>query len=418
MPRFTGFAGILSALVLAAPAASAASPTLESVVIVQRHGVRPPTKPASSLAKYASQAWPDWPVAPGELTPHGAEAVRLLGAWTRAHYAALGVLPAKGCPGSGDVFVWADGADHRTVDSGNAMLRGLAPGCGVTDQHGTAGREDAVFAAMESGQCPLPDAVAQAEIPLVQARLKALPASYAPALAALRQVLAPGISGAACNADLCFEDGKNAVGQDEGKAKVKGPLGTAASLAEDLLLEDAEGFSGDRLGWGRLNDAKLTQIMTLHALASDITRRDPAVAGHNGAMLAQDVLAALGGGAPLPAQHGKRARITVFLGHDTNLDNLAGIFGLTWSLPGQPDDTAPDTALVFERWRDAPGHETVRVFVRYQTLAQLRGLTRLAGDEKPGEVALTPGYCRAAGCDIADLQRRVRQVVPEACLIK
>src|SRR5580700_682552 len=85
-----------------------AAPVLEKVLILERHGVRPPTKPPEAFAKYASQPWPQWPVTPGELTPHGAEAMRAMGAGLRVRYASL--LTDK-CPSPSSVFVWADNGD-------------------------------------------------------------------------------------------------------------------------------------------------------------------------------------------------------------------------------------------------------------------------------------------------------------------
>ncbi|RZM34761.1 MAG: histidine-type phosphatase, partial [Sphingomonas sp.] len=45
----------------------------------------------------AAQAWPSWPVKPGYLTPHGAEALRRLAAHDRAALVRDRVLPAMGC---------------------------------------------------------------------------------------------------------------------------------------------------------------------------------------------------------------------------------------------------------------------------------------------------------------------------------
>jgi len=109
---------IAAALVLAAGTAEATTLHLVRVVIVTRHGVRPPTQSNADLAKYADKAWPDWPVAPGELTPHGAETVRLMGVTLREAYRAAGLLPREGCAGPGQVTVWGDGADQRTRESG------------------------------------------------------------------------------------------------------------------------------------------------------------------------------------------------------------------------------------------------------------------------------------------------------------
>ncbi len=68
-------------------------------------------------------------------------------------------------------------------------------------------------------------------------------------------------------------------------------------------------------------------------------------------------------------------KLLAFAGHDDNLSNMAGVFGADWTLPGQPDDTAPATAFALERRRDtATGAVTVSLRIFY---AQLEGMRRL-----------------------------------------
>src|SRR5271168_2391055 len=93
--------GLIALTLVAQPVCAA--PVLEKVLILERHGVRPPTKPPEAFAKYANEPWPQWPVAPGELTPHGAEAMRAMGEGLRVRYASL--LPGKACPSPPSVFV-------------------------------------------------------------------------------------------------------------------------------------------------------------------------------------------------------------------------------------------------------------------------------------------------------------------------
>ncbi len=85
---------VFLALVQDAPAAEF---TLERVVLISRHGVRSPTDPAS-LPDFASRPWPTWPVPAGYLTPRGEKLATLMGGYYRKHFAARGLLPAKGCP--------------------------------------------------------------------------------------------------------------------------------------------------------------------------------------------------------------------------------------------------------------------------------------------------------------------------------
>jgi 4-phytase/acid phosphatase len=60
---------------------AAAPLVVDRVVLVMRHGVRPPTKAPAMPADVTPERWPDWPVQPGWLTPHGALAVSRLGTW-------------------------------------------------------------------------------------------------------------------------------------------------------------------------------------------------------------------------------------------------------------------------------------------------------------------------------------------------
>jgi hypothetical protein len=80
-------------------------------------------------------------------------------------------------------------------------------------------------------------------------------------------------------------------------------------------------------------------------------------------------------GKPVPGALGKPGdRALIFVGHDTNIANMAGMLGLSWLIPGyQRDDTPPGGALVFELWRaSATGDHTVRTYYMAQTLEQMR----------------------------------------------
>src|SRR5579864_1546378 len=108
-----------------------AAPVLERVVVVLRHGVRPPTSSNEALRQYSDKDWPAWIVPPGDLTPHGAQTVGLTGRTLRAAYVAKGLLPALGCAKPGAVSVWADGADERTQMTGIVLGASLEDGCRV-----------------------------------------------------------------------------------------------------------------------------------------------------------------------------------------------------------------------------------------------------------------------------------------------
>jgi len=354
-------------LLAGSPAAEAAeAPVLEKVVLVQRHGVRSPTKPPSAYARYSTEAWPDWPVAPGELTPHGAENIRLSAAWLRSHYADLGLLPANGC--AAGISVWADGADERTRDSGQAFLDGAFPACGFTAAHGPDGQRDPVF---DGAEVCRPDP---------EATRKALAAATT------------GLEPRKAEIELAEQTLAAILKTPSGEAL---DLKTSASLAETLLLEYSQGMEPAQVGWGRASADDIAKVMLLHNLSSAVSRRTPYIASHNGAVMARTVLAALQG----------EGTLKLIDGHDTNLSNLAGILDVSWTLPGQPDETPPGGTLAFELWRDKQDHRTVKLVFFYQPLEDMR-----AGAKKPlGQVEV------GSAMPLASFVKRVEKAIPAEC---
>ena len=114
-----------------APAAASGTLKLERVVMLMRHGVRSPTKPQVAPEGMADREWPTWSTGFGELTQHGYDAVRLVGAWDRTHWAARGLIPTDGCP-SQDTVAVAASAKSRTQDTARALAEGMAPGCAIS----------------------------------------------------------------------------------------------------------------------------------------------------------------------------------------------------------------------------------------------------------------------------------------------
>jgi 4-phytase / acid phosphatase len=109
--------------------------------------------------------------------------------------------------------------------------------------------------------------------------------------------------------------------------------------------------------------------------------------------------------------------VLALAGHDTNLSNMAGIFGLELRVDGQPDSTAPATALAFELWRDVKtkiGYVKPRVF--YLKLSQMRNLK----PEKAHDATLTLKHCSNDGpdglCRLDELSRNIDQRTPRYCM--
>lgn len=381
-----------------------AEPVLERVVLVQRHGVRAPTQPAQTLESWTARPWPVWPVASGELTDQGADVVALVADGIRAHYVERGLLPEKGCPGDA-LVVWADGRDERTRRSGQEMASRLAPGCSVSAAFATPGARDPLFNSAQ-GACrfepgPAADALREAMGPGGK-----LAGTTEPAIADIFSILKPGAPApdpAASRFDV-----------HPYEIVLTGPLAVAADSGEIFLLEYAQGFASDDVAWGAAPDAaRFASWLEPRNRLSDLTRNLPYAAVRQGGAMARFMVESLALEPRLSAPAiGASAKLIALAGHDDNLSNMAGVFGAHWTLPGQPDETAPATAFALERWREPTnGNVWVRLTVFY---AELEGMRALDPKSVHARSVVLPG-CAGQACPLDQVRARVHALVPEAC---
>ncbi len=342
---------------------------LKYVVIVTRHGVRSPTWDANRLNLYSAEPWPDWGVPPGNLTPHGRRAIELMGSYYRDWLSQELLIDPKTCRDAGRITIYAD-KDQRTVETGQALAETLMPGCGLLAAHQPSSGSDPLFTGTFT---PDPERSQQA----VRERLDPqLLLHHRTAFEALQFILGPA---------------KNKV-VEPGSDVVKGPLATGSTLSEDLLLEYTNGIANP--GWGRLTRENLHQVMAIHSAYADLMRRTPYLARRGSNLLAAIVhsVEQAASGRPVNGAMGKAGdALLVIAGHDTNLSNLSGLLGLSWTLPGyQPDDTPPGSALVFSLWKEPGGALILRVRFLAQTPDQMRNLE--PGPPESQEVSMP-------GCD-------------------
>ncbi len=395
-------------------ARSSAAPALVKVVMLSRHGVRSPTQTGEALQAGTGRAWPAWKVGPGELTAQGERDLALMGDFLRSRYRANGGLPAQACPAPGALQLWADGGDHRTRQSGEILAQALAPGCSIVSAHGPDGARDPLFSG--AAVCPM-----QADAAMAAVRARAgvdLVGPAGGAIDAARDVLGPQ----ACQTlDAACLKGPTTLVEGKSEPKLKGPLPVAAGLAENLLLEYTDGMAPDQVGWGAGSATTIARVMPAHERSADLMRRTPYIAGHNGFVMARTVLDLLQDRAPQDPHApplSAKARVTMIAGHDTNLSNLAGVFGLDWRLPDEPDSTAPDTTVAFELWREpSSGVLSVKAVVFSQSLAQLRDATLLDAAHPAGVTPVAFADCGSVDktCGLAQLVKLVSARLPSQC---
>jgi 4-phytase/acid phosphatase len=384
---------------------------LRFVAVLTRHGVRSPTSKGDQWNAYSSAPWPEWNVAPGYLTPHGAELMRLVGVYDHQWLAHQGLFSQEGCTDSAHVRILAD-SDQRTRETGKAWAEGFAPGCGLAVTAHDEGESDALFHPLEAGVGHPDKQRAKVEIAgRIGGKPESIATQYRTGLELLEKVLTGCQAPAACPASvstaprsLFDAPATFAEGHGDHMVDLRTPLSLAATMSENLLLEYAEGFSEQRLGWGRLDRATLNKLIDLHTANEDLTQRTSTIARAQASNLMFHVAKSMEQVIVRKAVAGSLVanddKLLLLVGHDTNLANLAGALHLTWTLDGRTNDTPPGSALIFEVWEQAPETYVVRTYFTAQTLDQMRNTTPLSLDAPPERVAVKIPGCRnsSAGC--------------------
>ncbi len=400
-------AGLLASATLIAGGAPAvakqvkAGPALklERVVLLMRHGIRPPTKLQPLPAGYTADAWPSWPVEPGLLTRRGAAGAKLLGQADGRWLRARGLL-GKGCPGVDAVVIKASNK-QRTQKTAASWSEGALPGCAVTVDHPTDDASDPIFHGLDDKPVAFDGAraLAEAKAKLPPGGIAAEARAFRPELRTLAKVLN-------CATPACPLWGESAlVAEEHDRPGLEGPLDIGSTASQSLLLEYLEGMPMEHVGWGRVTRAEIEAMLRFHPLKFKYSNRPDYVADSAAAPIAREILIAL----TAPGR-----RVTLLAGHDTNIADLGGFYRAHWQVPSYPaDDVPPGGAFGFELLRDAAGRGYVRAFFRAQTMDQLRALDAKTAPYR-GYMTI-PGCGTAAvatSCTLAAFERLTRSRLP------
>ena len=404
---------------------------LQKMVIVSRHGVRTPTAAGAELAMWAARPWPQWSEPAAALTPRGVQLATLMGRYYREYAGVQGALPAAGCPAAGSVYVYADSL-QRTQATAQALIDGFAGNCGLTYRSRGGATPDPLFHPLAAGVCKLDPMTAQTRVlERTAGDLNRSTRDLKSSFAALQSVLdccKPALCAAFGRGEKCeLADLPTAMSPlPEGTGlSVVGALAIASTTSELLLLEYADGLPPGEVGWGRVTPSILRDALRLHTEQYDLLQRTPYLARKMGSALLSKAAAAvtsarqLGFGASDPAV--REAKFVAYVGHDTNIWNLAGMMDVSWLLPGyQRNQTPPAGALVFEV-REAPDHK-LYVYTSYvtQSLEQMRNATPLTGDVQPLKAPLRLPGCstNAVGfpCTIEEFAIAIRNSLDRDCI--
>jgi 4-phytase/acid phosphatase len=385
---------------------------LRAVIVLMRHGVRTPIESETRASAYNAQPWPAWPTDPGVLTPHGAQALRLLADFYHARYRS--VLQTNSCDSPG-IYVEAN-TTQRTIASAKALLPGLSPQC-TLQPHYFAGRPNPLFSPSTSSAVDHQRA-ADATLGRMANQPEWFTSAFARPLEKMHRVLTncdgPGCDKSKPDFRTIRVQSGVAAARDP---RAESPVTLGVDFAENFLLQYTEGMPMSQVGWGRVSRDDLNDLMQMNTQYHDFMLRTPyeaQVAASNLAAHIRDTILSAASGKPTPFQLGTtQDRFLLLDGHDSNLTWLGGLLHLDWLLQDQSfNATPPGSALVFEVRRSrATGASIVQVLFISQTLDQMRDLRTLTGAEQPSIAPIFVPGCSGPGpayaCSVQDFARVV-----------
>ena len=390
---------------------------LKEIIVFGRHSVRAPVGDSNSLSQFSADLYPNFVGVPvGHLTTNGQQAASLLGTYFREYLLHEGLLTGDADTDLARSYFRANTIE-RSYTTAAKFGTGLIPGATIPVHSYAAGTPDPIFDPLLAKVATVDPARALAEVLGIFGSGENIAAAYSGELSLTSKTLYPPGTQPTNNAPRGSVDPtmlpialtNSAPLQPPrppyytGNVIAAGGLNSTVSASDPFVMQYADGFPTNEVGWGRLDLAALSQQTRLVTLQIAIAMRTPYLAKVQSSSAASHVLRSMNqvvSGERLDGAFGNaQSRILVVVSSDYYVAGLAGLLDLHWLLPGyQPDFCAPGGALVFElRQVRTTGDYIVRVFYTAQTFDQLRYLTPLSRDEPPATMQLLiPGASHSA----------------------
>ena len=374
--------------------------TLDKVVVLMRHGVRPQNDTAK-LDKATGRKWPQWLVRDGNLSGHGYAGIVDQSRYMFENWKSEGLALSSPCPTTREVFIRASPIE-RTVATAQALTDGMFPGCGVAAGHLPLQKKDPLFQAVEMGLAqPDPKKVEDEVMEAMGGSPEKAAQKYADDVEWLRQtVCGTGVT------DCKFLDEKWGFKKTKsGKYKLTGPVSSASAISETIRLQYSEGLPLQDVAFGHVKNASdVLKLMSLHAAKYDLLDNTMEIARTGGNILMHEITDSLTAGSVAENKESfpeLGAPLVIFVGHDTNISQIKTILDFHWKLASYPaDDIPPGGMLIFKRYKNnKTGRLAVQLSFAARTLDEWRFLTPLSEKNPIAHEIYTNPECSLSGKD-------------------
>jgi 4-phytase/acid phosphatase len=390
---------------------------LKQIIIFGRHSIRSPTSSPADYAQYSPRPYPDFGVSTGYLTPHGAQAEALLGAYYRAYLLSEGLLTGDNGADLGHSYFRSNSIQRSNLTA-TMLGSGLYDGQTVPVHSFPLGQPDPVFDPILSNLVTIDPARAAKEVQEIYNSGAALASAYSGELSLIRSVLfnyqngtlplPPAPTGIIDPTAQPIPLDPTTTILYTGNVVNEGGLLATANASDPFVMEYADGFPLSEVGWGQLSLDTLSQQTRIGALVLGLEFRPPYLDQVQSSNAGSHILRTMRQAVldeSIPGAFGDAtSQVVVVISSDAYLVGVSGLLDLHWQLPGyQPDFCPPGGALVFElRQSTDTGEYLVRVFYTAQSFDQLRNLTPLTLDQPPETIQLMipGGHKPGASMDI------------------
>jgi len=398
--------------------------TLKQIIVFGRHSIRSATTDTTELSiKYSVDPYPPFEVAAGCLTPNGRKAETLLGAYYRQYLLHERLLTGNNRTDAAQSYFRSNSIE-RSFETAAAFQSALIPNS-TESVHSfpinPSSQTDPVFDPIKAGVAKVDQARAANQVQEMFYSGSALSHTVSGEYSLIRSVLFDyplGTRPAPPAPPHKADPTSQAITltptniQAAGEIINIGGLHSTIDAADPFVMQYADGFNMNDVGWGRLTPDQISQQTRIVNLEFEIEMRSPYLDQVQSSNAASHVLRTMQQavfGYSVPGAFGDAAsRVVVVISSDAYVAGLAGLLNMHWQLPGyQPDFCAPGGALVFElRQSKSSNQYFVRVFYTAQTFDQLRHLTPLSLANPPatmqlfvpdGSQSALPGGGKAAG---------------------